>query len=106
MGKECIIAIVERGKASLLTDVAKKAGAGGATIIYGRGTSTHEAKKFLNINVDPSKELVFIIADESEVDGIVDAMAVAGHLDVPGMGIIFTFPISHVRGLRSSFDEE
>ena len=43
----CIIAIVERGKADRIVDKAKKVGAKGATILYGRGTGESEINKFL-----------------------------------------------------------
>lgn len=43
---KCIVAIVERGRAERIVDKAKKAGAKGATILYGRGTGETEAKRF------------------------------------------------------------
>lgn len=97
---EAIIVIVERGKADRIVNVAKKAGATGATIMYGRGTGEAEAKKFLNLNIESSKEIVIILSEKSKIDSIMDAVVKAEKLNEPGTGIIFTFPISKIIGLH------
>lgn len=97
---EAIIVIIERGKADKVVNVAKKAGATGATIMYGRGTGEVEAKKFLNLNIESSKEIVIILSEKSKIDGIMDAVVKAEKLNEPGTGIIFTFPISKIIGLH------
>ncbi len=50
MEVKCIVAIVERGKADAIVEKAKKAGADGATILYGRGTGQSEALRFFNLH--------------------------------------------------------
>ena len=81
-----------------LWKAAKRRGQG-RTIIYGRGTGEREARKFLDLHVDPSKELIMIITEKEKLLPIVDAITDAGKLTEPGKGIIFNFPIGHVRGL-------
>lgn len=95
---KCIIGIVERGKADLVVDGAKKAGATGATIFFGRGTGETEAKRFFNISVESSKEVIIILSDGSKRDEIMNAMTEAGELKKAGAGIIFTFDVEALVG--------
>lgn len=96
----CIATIVERGRADYIVKMAKKAGAKGATIIYGRGTGESEAKKFLNIHIESSKEIIIIISEEQKAKPIYDEIVRVGKLNDPGTGIVFTFPISNLLGLH------
>ena len=96
---EALVAIVERGKADKLVDEAKKAGARGATVFYGRGAGAHEAKKLFSIPIDACKEIIIILVETSNLKPIKDAMVRAGDLNRPGTGILFTLPVSSVIGL-------
>lgn len=104
---KCIVSIVERGKADKVVDAAKKAGAKGATIFYGRGTGETEAKKFLKIQVESTKEIILILTELDKYKTIMDAMVEAGQLKKPGTGIIFTVPVTNLIGLhhREEFEE-
>jgi len=99
-----IVAIVQRGKADSIVDHAKKAGASGATILYGRGTGEHETRKFLNIQIESSKEIIIILAEEEKYRPIYDALAQAGNIKEPGIGIMFTVPVSNLMGMEHHKD--
>lgn len=103
---KCIVGIVERGKAERVIKAAKKSGASGATIFYGRGTGESEVQKFLKVNIEASKEIILILSERKKLRDIVEAMTIAGDLKKPGTGIIFTFPVEHLIGLhhREEFD--
>jgi len=103
---EVILAIVERGKADYVVSKAKKAGAKGATIMYGRGTGESEIKRFLNIHIESSKEIIIILTEKEKCKDIYEEMIKAGRLEEPGTGIIFTFPVHNLVGLhhREKFD--
>ncbi|WP_352404459.1 P-II family nitrogen regulator [Sporanaerobacter acetigenes] len=96
----CIIAIVERGKADRIVDKAKKVGAKGATILYGRGTGESEINKFLNIHIETSKEVILVLHEEETYRPVFDTIVEAGRLNDPGTGIIFTIPVSNLVGLH------
>ena len=100
MDVKCIVAIVERGKADKIVDRAKKAGAQGATILYGRGTGQSEALEFFNIHIEASKGIILILSEIEKYKPIYDAIVEAGRLDEPGTGIIFTFLVSELLGLH------
>ena len=97
---KCIIGVVERGRADKVVNAAKEAGAAGATIFYGRGTGESEVKKFLNIHVEASKEVIIILAKAEKYKDIMKAMVVAGELKKPGTGIIFTLGVENLVGLH------
>lgn len=97
---KCIVAIVERGKADKVVSAAKKAGATGATVMYGRGTGEAEAKRFLNIHIESSKEIIFILTEGTKKRQIMEAMVEAGKLNDPGTGIIFSLTVSDLLGLH------
>ena len=97
---KCVVAIVERGKADKIVKSAKKAGASGATIFYGRGTGDTEVQKFLKVNIESSKEVILVITETEESEQIIRAMVEAGNLFKPGKGILFTIPINNLMGLR------
>ncbi|HNV37510.1 MAG TPA: P-II family nitrogen regulator [Rectinema sp.] len=99
MQVKCIVAIVERGKADAIVEKAKKAGADGATILYGRGTGQSEALRFFNLHIEASKEVIIILSDIDKYKPIYDAIIEEGNLHEPGTGIIFTFPVSELEGL-------
>jgi len=77
----------------------KKAGADGATILYGRGTGQPEALRFFNLHIEASKEVIIILSDTDKYKPIYDAIIEEGNLHEPGTGIIFTFPVSELEGL-------
>lgn len=95
-----IFAIVERGKADYVVERAKKVGAGGATILYGRGTGQSEIKKFLKMHIESSKEVVVILVERNKYKKIFDEIVDAGKLKEPGVGIVFSFPVLDLVGLR------
>lgn len=99
-----IIAIVERGNADHIVKMAKKAGARGATILYGRGTGEKEAKKFFNMRVESSKEAIIVLTEKENSEPIFKAMVDAGKLKETGTGIIFTTKVSNLVGLHHRDD--
>lgn len=105
---KCIVAIVERGRADKVVKAAKAKGASGATIFYGRGTGETEAKKFLKMHIESSKEVILILAHVGQKDDIIEAMVEAGRLKEPGTGILFTVDIDDLVGLkhRKNFNKD
>lgn len=99
MDFKAIFVIVQRGKADKLVEAAKEAGAKGATVFYARGTGIHEAKKFFGLNIEASKEVIIILAEETNCKAITAAVVEAGSLKEPGTGIAFVLPVASLIGL-------
>lgn len=95
-----VMVVVDKGKAELVIEAAKKAGARGGTIINGRGSGIHETAKVFNMEIEPEKEIVIIICDSSLTEGITISIRNELEIDKPGNGIIFIQNISQAYGLR------
>lgn len=91
--------IVEKGKAEDIVETANKAGARGGTIINARGAGTAETRKVFNIEIEPEKEVLMIVAQNDKYDNIIKAINEKHEIDKPGHGIIFVQNIVEAHGL-------
>ena len=99
MKNELIICIVERGKSNPVCKAAVQAGAQGATIVYGRGSGELTYSFFHSLNVDASKEVIYILIPESLHQTVFSAVCKAAEIAQKGRGIEFAIPV-----LESSLD--
>jgi nitrogen regulatory protein PII len=95
-----IVTILKKGMARAAVQEAKKAGARGATVIYGRGTGIHE-RTFLGIHWNPEKEVVLTLVPAEQVETILNALVKAGKLNKPGTGIGFVLDTKKIGGITS-----
>ena len=101
-----IITVVNRGFADQVIDAAREAGARGGTVIYARGTGVHEMEKFLNISIQPEKELILTIVKKSDAKEVTQAIVHSAGLKTEGRGICFSLPITDLVGIASQIDKE
>lgn len=85
-----ITCIVQKGVADAIVKAATEAGAQGATVYYAHGTGVREKLGVLGIAVEVEKEVVNVIVAADQADRILEKMFLAGKLDTPGMGFIYT----------------
>ncbi|MDR1914206.1 MAG: P-II family nitrogen regulator [Clostridiales bacterium] len=97
---EAIFTVVDRGLAEDVIEAAKSAGARGGTIINARGSGIHEDSVIFAMPIEPEKEIVLIIANNSITKAITDSIRAALHIDKPNHGIIFIAPVNETIGLR------
>ena len=97
--QDLIVTIVKKGCAEKIIQASKEAGAEGATVIFGRGTGIHEQKKLLGIPIEPEKEIIFTIVDESITEPVLNAIIKAGRLEEPATGIAFVLDLKKVVGV-------
>lgn len=94
-----MIAIVKRGHSRQVISEAKKAGADGATIVYGEGIGRNEKPTFFGLPVTHEKDVVFIAVDGHYEKAIAEAVAHAGKLGKPGYGLGFTVHLDKLLGV-------
>ena len=94
-----IYTIVEKGLAEDVIEAANKAGAPGGTIINARGAGPHEVQTLFSVEVEPEKEIVFVIAKSDMKDAIVDSIRTHLKIDVPGNGVLYVLDLNEVYGL-------
>lgn len=103
---ELITLIVSEGYASLAMDAAKKVGAMGGTLIHGRGLGSKEATKFLNITIEPEKDIVLIIAKKELKNQIMAEITEKVGLSKEGRGVLFSCPVNKTIGLTEDIKIE
>ena len=86
--KELITVILNKGYA------ARKAGAGGGTVINARGTAREDDAKFFGMHIVPEKEMLMIVVDEDKKDAVLEAVKSLDCLSVPGSGIAFSSSVN------------
>ena len=96
---ELIVSIVNRGFSDGVVNAARNCGAGGGTIIYGRGTSKHEKDSFLGISIQPEKELILTLTTKEKRNTIIDGICKEANIEKEGVGICFSLPVNQVRGI-------
>jgi nitrogen regulatory protein PII len=84
-----MIAITPRNKGEHITQAAKKAGCGGATIILGKGTAKNQVLEILGLGTS-GKDLVYILAKNDEYEKIASAIKESSSHEKKGFGIFFT----------------
>jgi hypothetical protein len=93
-----ILTIVNRGYAELAMDAAREAGARGGTVLYARGTGVHATEKFMNIDIQPEKEIVMTIVRKESVREIMHAVLEASGLRTKARGISLSLPVTDLVG--------
>ncbi len=104
--QDLIITIIKKGYSEQIIDASKKAGAEGATIIFGRGTGIHEQKKILGIPIEPEKEIIFTVVPQEISERVLAAIIKAGKLERPATGIAFILELKKVTGVAHLLREQ
>ena len=85
-----ITCVVQRGLADDVIKAAQEAGAQGATTYYARGSGVRVRLGILGVAVEVEKEVINIVVANDQVERVFEKMYLAGQLDTPAMGIIYT----------------
>lgn len=89
---QLITVIVNKGFADDTMAAARKAGAGGGTIMNARGTARPGEETFFGMDIVPEKDMILILAENAKVQPILDAIKALPCLEKPGTGIAFACP--------------
>ena len=96
-----VLAIVQKGFGDEVVEASRNAGASGACILQGKGT-TNEKRKFFNFNIEPEKEVVLILVESEKAVPITKAIYSAVDYKSEARGLVFVLPVSHVSGMSHS----
>ena len=94
-----IVTIVNQGNAEKVMMEAKKGGAMGGTTISGLGMETEKAVKFLNITIEPEKDIVLILVPAKIKNDVMKLIIDNCGLKTKGAGICFSLPVDYVAGI-------
>ena len=92
-GKQTLISVIlNKGYADDAMAAARKAGAGGGTIMNARGTAKEGDATFFGMEIVPEKDMILILAENAKVQPILDAIRELPCLSKPGSGIAYVSP--------------
>lgn len=95
-----IVTIITEGFSEEVMNAAKKAGAGGGTLIRGRSLYQQKDKKeFLGFSIEPEKDVVLIVVDKNKKNDVMNSIIDETGLKTKGGGMTFSLPISDAIGL-------
>ena len=103
---EAIFCVVNAGFSDNVMAAARKAGAGGGTILKGRGAAPREAEEIFKITIQPEKEIVMILVGADIKDRVLRAIYDDAGLGSAGQGIAFSLPIERAVGLSDYAKKE
>ncbi len=86
---EMITVIVNKGYADDVMAAARKAGAGGGTVVNARGTARETDKRFFGMHIVPEKEMLIIVVPADKKETVMSAIKEVKCLKEPGMGIAY-----------------
>lgn len=94
-----IYVVVDKGRANEVTDLACHLNVKKQIVFNARGSGIHETTKLFNMDVEPEKEVVLLIAKAEDSPNISDAVVKGLSLDKPGNGLLYIQAIDHLVGL-------
>lgn len=98
---DLLIAVCNQGYAEEVMQAARKAGAGGGTIVHAKGTANQYTEKFFGITLSEEKEIVLIVTRNTDRDRIMDAIKTEAGIASDAHTIVFSLPVENVAGIAS-----
>jgi len=79
---------------------AEDAGAGGVTIVSGRGSGIEHKKSFLGLQIEGQQTLLLYVLERRLAVRALKAVVNCSELMKSGHGLAFTVPIEHIGGIN------
>ena len=98
-----LVAIVPEDREQDCVDAARDLGAGGITVLSGRGISNAARKTFFGLTYDGSQSVLLMVLEKSLSLDILKALQkilMTDHND--SQGLVFTLPLEHLGGIDMS----
>lgn len=95
-----LISIVPENMEQVCVDKARDLGAGGITVLQGRGISNETRKTFFGLSYDGSQSVLLMVLEKGLSLDILKALQqLLINQDSESQGLAFTFPIEHIGGI-------
>lgn len=94
MSYKLIVSIVPHDSGEFISETAKAAGAGGGSIIMGRGTAANSVLQLLGLG-DTSKDIVYIVVKDSKKDEVLQAIVSAASEKKAHFGVLFVIDVGN-----------
>lgn len=94
-----LVAILAETLEEKAIDVAKKAGAGGVTILDARGIGAQEKKTFFGLTYEGSQSVLIFVLEKKLSLAVMKSIAQELDLKNNSNGVVFTIPLEHIAGI-------
>lgn len=94
-----VVAIVADELEEKAIDAARNAGAGGVTIVSGRGIGAEEKKTFFGLTYQGSQAVLVCVVEKKLSVSIMEALTQELDLKKNSKGVVFTLPLEHIAGI-------
>ena len=97
---ELLIVIANQGYTGMIMDAARKAEAGGGTVIHAKGVGMAGAENFLGVSLVNEREMVFIVVKSEIKNAVMKSIMENAGLESKAQSILFTLPVTSTAGMR------
>jgi len=94
-----VVAIVNQENEDMAIDIAKANGAGGVTILNGRGLGLGDKTTFFGISYERSDAVLIFVVEKHIVLKVIKAITHELDLGKSGSGLVFSLPIENLHGI-------
>jgi len=94
-----VVAIVSEEHEDSAIDIAKANGAGGVTILKGRGLGLGDKTTFFGLTYEGSDSVLIFVMEKRSALQVINAITQALELEKSGNGLVFSLPIEHLSGI-------
>ena len=97
---EMLVVIANSGYTDLIMNAARRANAGGGTVLHAKGTGMQGAEKFLGVSIAEEKEMVLLVVKQEDKNAVMTAIMEDAGLETKARSIVFSLPVTSSAGLR------
>ncbi len=97
-----LVAILAEDLEEKAIDVAKRTGAGGVTILDGRGIGAKEKKTFFGLTYEGSQSVLIFVLEKKLSLTVLKNISKELDLKNHSKGVIFTIPLEHIAGIDTT----
>lgn len=97
-----LVAILAEDLEEKAIDAARRAGAGGVTILDGRGIGAQEKKTFFGLTYEGSQSVLVFVLEKKLSLAVMKAMVSELDLRKESRGVVFTIPLEHIAGIDTT----
>ncbi|MCL4757835.1 MAG: transcriptional regulator [Rhodocyclaceae bacterium] len=97
-----LVAILAEDLEEKAIDAARRAGAGGVTILDGRGIGAQEKKTFFGLTYEGSQSVLVFVLEKKLSLAVMKAIVNELDLRKESRGVVFTIPLEHIAGIDTT----
>ena len=97
---ELIIVISNIGYTDKIMEAARRAKAGGGTVVHAKGTGMKNAEKFFGFTLASEKELIYIVTTKENKNDVMREIMESSGIREKAQSIVFSLPVTSTAGIH------